>query len=155
MQLNHYESEGLSYELLGRKLFYVCAWNIGRSAMEVLRDRKLPVKQNVIRPALGFGADTLASMKRQERRVEVNETRMLLWMCGVMKKDETRNQHVRASVKVAPVKHKMRGKRLNWHGHVKRMDEGHVLRRMLDAPVPGKKWRGRQKAPWKTFVKEI
>ena len=24
-------------------------------------------------------------------------------------------------------------------GHVKRRDEGHVLRRMLDAPVPGKR----------------
>ena len=29
-------------------------------------------------------------------------------------------------------------------GHVKRREEGHVLRRMLDAPVRGKRWRGRQ-----------
>ena len=29
-------------------------------------------------------------------------------------------------------------------GHVKRREEGHVLRRMLDAPVPGKRRRGRQ-----------
>ena len=32
-------------------------------------------------------------------------------------------------------------------GHVKRRDEGHVLR-MLDAPVPGKRRRGRQTARW-------
>ena len=36
-------------------------------------------------------------------------------------------------------------KRQNWYGNVKRRDEGHVLGRMLDAPVPGKRWRGRQK----------
>ena len=42
---------------------------------------------------------------------------------------------------------------LTCYGHVKRRDEGHVLRRMLDAPVPGKKWRGRQKITWKTFCK--
>ena len=29
-------------------------------------------------------------------------------------------------------------------GHVKRREEGCVLRRMLDALVPGKRWRGRQ-----------
>ena len=34
-------------------------------------------------------------------------------------------------------------------GHVKRREEGHVLRRMLDAPVPGKRRRGRQTAGWK------
>ena len=33
-------------------------------------------------------------------------------------------------------------------GHVKRREEGHVLRRMLDAPVPGKRQRGRQKTRW-------
>ena len=30
-----------------------------------------------------------------------------------------------------------------------------MLRRMLDAPVPGKRWRGRQKTGGKTRVKEI
>ena len=33
-------------------------------------------------------------------------------------------------------------------GHVKRRDEGHVLRRMLDAPVTGKRRRGSQTAGW-------
>ena len=34
------------------------------------------------------------------------------------------------------------------YGHDKRRDEGHVLRRMSDAPVPGKRLRGRQKTRW-------
>ena len=38
-------------------------------------------------------------------------------------------------------------------GHVKRREEGHVLRRMLDAPVPGKRRRGRQKSRWKDSCK--
>ena len=33
-------------------------------------------------------------------------------------------------------------------GHVKRMDRGHVLRRMLDAAVPRKRRRGRQTTRW-------
>ena len=38
-------------------------------------------------------------------------------------------------------------------GHVKRRDEGHVLRRMLDAPAPGKRRIGRQKTRWKDSSK--
>ena len=38
-------------------------------------------------------------------------------------------------------------------GHVKRREEGHVLRRMLDIPVPGKRRRGRHEARWKHSCK--
>ena len=61
-------------------------------------------------------------------------------------------------MKVAPMTKEITKKRLKWYGHVKdgsrsqpnggcfkRRDEWHVLRRMLDAPVPGKRRRGRQK----------
>ena len=59
---------------------------------------------------------------------------------------------MRGSVEVAPVK-KMTEKRLKWYGHVKRRGEGHVLRRMLGAQVPGKRWRKRHKTTWKDSCK--
>ena len=71
--------------------------------------------------------------------------RMLRWVCGVTKKDKIRKEHV----KVAPVTKKITEKRLKWYGHVKRRNEVHALSRMVDAPVPGKRWRGRQKTRWK------
>ena len=58
--------------------------------------------------------------------------RMLRWI---------RNEHVRGSV--APVTKKITDKRL----------KGHVLRRMLDAPVPGKIRKGCQKTRWKDSCK--
>ena len=69
-----------------------------------------------------------------------------------------RNEHVRGSVKVAPVTTKITEKRLTWydgHGHVglQRRAESQVLRRMLDARVPGKRRRGRQKTMWKDLCK--
>ena len=49
---------------------------------------------------------------------------MMQWMCGVTAKDKIRNEHVRRSVKVAPVAKKSTEKRLKWYGHGKRRDEG-------------------------------
>ena len=72
---------------------------------------------------------------------------------GVTKKDKIRNKHARGSVNVAPVTKKMTEKRLKWYGHVKRRDEGYMLRRMLDALLPGKRRRGRQKTRWKDSCK--
>ena len=100
-----------------------------------------------------YGADTWATTKWQERRLDVNEMRMLRWMCGVTEKDKITNKRVRGSAYVAPLTKKITDKRLNWYGHVKRREEGQVLRGIVDVPVPGKKWRGIQKTTRKTFCK--
>ena len=51
----------------------------------------MPVKLNgkLYRTLLVYGADTWSTTKSQEKILEVNETRMLRWMCGVTKKDKT------------------------------------------------------------------
>ena len=43
-----------------------------------------------------MGAETWSTTKSQERGLEVNEMRMLRWICGGTKKDKIRNEHVRA-----------------------------------------------------------
>ena len=50
---------------------------------------RMPVKlkgkvyKMVVRPALLYGTETWATTRGQEARLEVNETRMLRWMCGM------------------------------------------------------------------------
>ena len=69
-------------------------------------DRKMQVKmrgeiyRTVARPALWCSAETWVTTRGQECRLEVKQIRMLMWMCGVAKKD---NEHVRGSGKVALV----------------------------------------------------
>ena len=63
-----------------------------------------------------YGAETWAATESQESRLEVNDMRILRWMCGVRKRDKIRNEHVRGSVKVASVTKKITDKRLKRYG---------------------------------------
>ena len=56
--------------------------------------------KTVVRPALLYGAETCATTRGQEARLEVNETRMLGWMCIVTRMDEIRNEQVRVTTRV-------------------------------------------------------
>ena len=82
-------------------------WMNWKKCSGVLCDKKMPVKlkgkvyRTVVRPAMLYGAETWATTKRQESRIEVNEMRMLRWMCGVTRKDKIRNEHIRGTTKVA------------------------------------------------------
>ena len=99
-------------------------------------------------PALVYGAEAWSTTKSQEKRLKVYEMRMLRWMCGVTKKDKIRNDHVRESVKVAPVTKKITEKRLKWYGLI---GGGHAKKNVRCTSIIGRRRRGRQKTSWKDF----
>ena len=45
-------------------------------------------------------------------------------------------------------------KLMQWYGHVLKSDDGHVLRRMLEFDVKGRRKRGRSKKTWSKQVEE-
>ena len=125
----------------------------------VLCDKRMPVKLNrkvyrtVVRPTMLLGDETRATTKRQESRIEVNEMRMLRWMCGVTRKDKIRNKHIRGTTKVVQASRKITERRLEWYGHVVRMEEDHVVRTVMTKVIPGKRKIGRPKTRWKDVCK--
>ena len=81
------------------------------------------VYKTVIRPAILYGAKTWATTKRQEKRIEVTDMRMLRWMCGVTRKDKIRNEHIRGTTRVAQASKKMR-----WRTHTEESGESGYTR---------------------------
>ena len=108
-------------------------WMNWKKCSGVLCDKRMPVKlkgkvyRTVVRPAMLYGAETWATTKRQESRIEVNEMRMLRWMWVVTRKDKIRNEHIRGTTKVVQASRKITERRLKWYGHVMRMDKDHVV----------------------------
>ena len=86
---------------------------------------KRKVYKTVVIPALLYSATTRATTRGQEARLEVNEMRMLRWMCGVTKRDKIRKEHI-IGTRVAQASKKITEKRLKCYGHVRRMKEEHI-----------------------------
>ena len=68
------------------------------------------------------------------------------------RRDKIRNEHIRGT-RVVQASKKIAEKRLKWYGHVRRMKEEHIVRRMLDVEIPGKRRRGRPNLQWKDACK--
>ena len=101
------------------------------------------VYKTVVRPALLYGAETWATTRGQEARLEVKEVRMLRWMCGVTRRDHIQNEHIRRTTRVVQASRKITEQRLKWYGHVRRMKGEHTVRIKLDVDIPVKRRRGR------------
>ena len=150
------ETGGMTTEISQR---VSSAWRNWKRCSGVLCDRRMPVKlkgkvyKTVVRPALLYGTETWATTRGQEARLEVNEMRMLRWMCGVTRRDNIRNDHIRGTTRVVQASKKITEKRLKWYGHVSRMKDEHIVRRMLDVEIPGKRRRGRPNLRWKDACK--
>ena len=86
-------------------------------------DRKLSTRvkgkvyNTVVRPAMLYGMETVALMRRQEAELEVAELRMLRFAMGVTRLDKIKNTRVRGTANVG-ADWKERETRLRWYGHV-------------------------------------
>ena len=134
-------------------------WGNWKKCSGVLCDKKMPMKlkskvhRTIVRPAMIYGSETWSTTKKEEKRLDVNEMRMLRWTCGVTKLDRIANRYIRGTMKVSEVSGKIKERRLAWYGHVERREENHYLRRIVNMEIPGRRRRGRPKTRWKDCVR--
>ena len=127
------------------------AWNKWREVTGVICDKKVPVKlkhkiyKTVIRPTMTYGAECWTMKKKDEMLMNKTEMRMLLWIQGVSLREHKRNEEIREAATVQPIATHLMQKRLRWYGHVRRRDECHTTRTVLDMVVEGVRPRGRPK----------
>ena len=74
-------------------------------------------------------------------------------MSGVTRRDNIINEHIRGTTRVVQASKKITEKRLKWCGHMRRMKEEHIVRRMLDVDIPEERRRGRPNLRWKDACK--
>ena len=87
--------------------------------------------------------------KAERRKVNVLEMKCLRSLVGVSRMDRVRNEEMRRRAGIERELASRADQRvLRWFGHVERMDEYRMVRRVLMAEVNGGRVRGRWRLGW-------
>ena len=110
--------------------------------------------ESVVLPTVLYGAETWGLRGSERRMLNVFEMRCLRGMCGVSRMERVRNEFIRERVGVnGSLDRKVDERVLRWFGHVGRMDEECLVRRVGDATVEGARGRGRPRFRWMDGVR--
>ena len=105
-------------------------------------------------PAITYGLETLALTKEQQGRLQVCENNWLRRLCGVKLVEKRRLSELRTEVGMKrTVTQKIVGKRLSWAGHVARMSEDRLPRRVEQDEETRTRGRGRPRIRWSDCVR--
>ena len=131
------------------------SWMKWKEVSAVMNDRRMPMRlkakvcRTVVRPVMIYGSECWTLKKKDERRMETKEMKMLRRMLGVTLKDRMRNEDVRRRTTVtSSVVSVIEVNKLRWYGHVLRKSEDEVVRQAWEVPVKGERSRGCQTRRW-------
>ena len=154
------DSEGGTTSAIKQRI--KAAWRNWREVTGIICDRKMPrelnckVYKTVVRPALLYGAESLAVGKKDEDLMSRAEMGMLRWILGVSRLEKLRNEEIRRRCGVADIVEKMWDARLRWVGHVLRRGVNELSRVVLEFEVEGNRGRGRgrPRRRWRECLKK-
>jgi hypothetical protein len=81
------------------------------------------------------------------------EIKLLTGILGKTRRDKIRNKDIREQLKVHDIKHDMERNRLKWYGHVMRMADERIPKKILEMKLRGRRPRGRPRTRWMDQVK--
>ena len=118
-------------------------------------DVKKVLYEKVIVPTVMYGSELWGMKVSERRRLNVFEMKCLRSMAGVSRLDRLRNEEVRERT---GVRKELAGRVdmnvLRWFGHVVRMDNERLSKRVMNAKVDGRNVRGRPRFGWMDGVKK-
>ena len=88
-------------------------------------------------------------------RIQAAEMRFIKSVTGVRRIDRIRNTAIRESLNVEPLLLKIEKTQLRWFGHVLRMPEERLTKRVFLSQPNGRRPRGRPRKTWRSGVDDI
>jgi len=123
---------------------------------ELSSGTKLAIHRSIFRPTILYGSESWVDCGYLVHDLEVSDMRILKSIAKVNRREQwdnhIRNDDFRENLGVTSVEKAARVSRLRWYGHVQRMGNSRLPKRILNAQVPGVRPRGR---PRRRFIDSI
>ena len=123
------------------------------------RSSKLKVYKSLIRPIVTYGCKAWTLTNRNEQYLRIFERRILRKMFGSVQNEDglwriRTNYELNDLIKNADVVRFVKSKRMAWLGHVMRMEEKIISKRVIEWKPVGRKNRGRPRKRWIEDIEE-
>uniref|UniRef100_A0A1B0D0G9 Uncharacterized protein n=1 Tax=Phlebotomus papatasi TaxID=29031 RepID=A0A1B0D0G9_PHLPP len=121
------------------------------------RSTKIMIYKTVVRPVVLYGCETWTLSKIDEERLAVFERRVLRRIFGPVK-DGTDSWRIRHNQEIYSLYAEpniighLKASRLRWAGHLQRMDNARVTKRLYDSKPMGSRRVGRPRITWEQDI---
>ena len=117
---------------------------------------KMGMYEGVVVPSMLYACETWGLSEQERKRVEVADMRCLRAMCGLRLMDRVRNTEIRERCgdRKSVLERADEGV-LKWFGHLERMNEDRLVKKVYTSEVGGTRGVGRPRFRWKDGVKKV
>jgi len=126
---------------------------VGNSRLRL--EAKVAVFKSLYRATLCYGHESWTMTERTRQRVQAAEMRFLRRILGVTRMDQINNDRIREAINIEPLLLWVERSQLRWYGHVLRMSQERVTRRIVDANPRVGRPVGRPRARWMDDMNEL
>ncbi|KAI5734314.1 hypothetical protein M8J77_004982 [Diaphorina citri] len=126
---------------------------------DLIWNKKVPMKCKKVLfntyyvPILTYGCETWTMRKKDNTRMQAAEMKFLRSMVGKTRRDRIRNIDIRKMVDIESLEEKMRERRLKWYGHVMRMNDERLPKKVYDMEMEGTRPKGRPRYRYEDTIK--
>ena len=121
----------------------------------ISREAKVGMYEGIIEPSLMYGCEAWVLNVRDRKRMEAVEMNCLRNICGIRRIDRVPNVEIRRMCnRSGSVSQRMDQGVLRWFGHVERMGNERLVKRVYESEVRGVRKRGRPRKSWLNGVNE-
>lgn len=124
----------------------------------VSRTTKLRIYHSIIRPIMTYACETWTMTKQNETRLRIAERKILRSIYGPVKDETTQQYRSRKNREIEELYGQpdiikiIKAERLRWAGHVKRQEDGRVVKLAWEQAPTGRRPLGRPRLRWRDNI---
>jgi len=116
------------------------------------RNSKLQIYCTLVRPVVTYGSESWTLTMEEERALSVFERKILRKVYGTVKENELwrirQNDELEAIIKGENIVRFIKRQRIRWLGHIERMQDTEIPKRMMYGKLYATRRRGRPRMRW-------
>jgi len=135
---------------MGNKAYYANRQLVNSSLIS--RNNKLQIYRTLVCPLVTYGSESWTLTTEEERALAVFESKILRKIYGPVKENQLwrirRNDELEAIIKGENIDRFIKCQRIQWFGHIERMRDTSIPKKMLYGKLYATRRRGRPKMRW-------